>query len=106
MGDDAERPNGPRVGGEDGRISYVHEKVWGKWLAEDKPSSKKKKTSSSSRREEGDVSIRSPAPHQRQKLVVLDLFDDDGVAMPPPSTPEMPPPPICAGIEMREMRRA
>jgi hypothetical protein len=65
------------------QTSYVHEKVQGKRLAGDEPSPKRKKTSSSSCHDEGGVSIGEAAPHQRQRMVVLDSSNDDEMVFPP-----------------------
>ena len=52
-------------GDEDERMSYVHEKLWGKRPASEEPSPKRRKTARSSRHEERPVTIGASAQPQR-----------------------------------------
>ena len=97
-----ERSDGLGGGDEDGRTSYVREKLRGKQPIEDEPSSKRKKTSSSCHHEEGGVNIGGPTPHRRRRTVVLDSPNDNGAAMLPSLTFETLPLVTHAGAEMKD----
>ena len=89
-------------GDEDGRTSYVREKLRGKRPVEDEPYSKRRKTSSSCHHEEGGVNIGGPTPHRRRRMVVSDSPNDNGAPMLPSLTPETLPVVTHAGAETKD----